>query len=200
MRYLLPLFAFTAFLGGTLPAPAGEFKSPKGFSLTYPDRWQVASAEQLKKTAEESKKLGRKTADYAARISAPRREDFTPFIGVTVNSGNLVPAEKDEKDFAAAFQRHFESGGRLPAMKTDHLTVGGQNAFTMALERTEPTSRKVIRQWIVMLPGKQQTYTITCTALKSQWSDVSKGFRETVLSFKIESGEENGKKGTAAPK
>ena len=184
MRYLLLSFVLPACLSALLPAQAAEFKSPKGFSLTCPDGWQIASEEQSKKMAEATKELPGKAPEYAARILGPQSGGFTPSIRVTVHPGNLVPKAKDEKGFAAAVQLRLEKGGKVLAMKTGHLTIGGETAFTMSVERAGPKSGKVIRHWIVMLPGTQRTYNITCTALKSQWNDVWKGFHETVLSFK----------------
>jgi hypothetical protein len=188
MRYLLPLLVLAAWLGGLLPAQAEEFKSPKGFSLTVPEGWQAASAEQLKKIAEGTKKATGIAPDYAAMIIGPRSDDFSANINVIVIPAKIVLDEKSEKEVATAMQRQFANGGKGPEVKPGHITIDGKKAFTMALERTEPTSGKVIRQWIVMLPGKQQAYTINCTALKSQWNDVWEGIHDLVLSFKADLG------------
>ena len=168
-----------------LPAQAKVFKSPKGFSLTCPDGWRVASEEQMKQFAETLKKAGRPDAT-AAMIIGPVSNGFAAKLIVTVHPGKLVLDAKSEEAIVGVMQRGWGDAGKPPAIKTGHISIGGERAFTMEGERTEPTSGNVARQWMAMLPGKRQWYSITCTALASQWDDVWKGFREIVLSFKAD--------------
>jgi hypothetical protein len=168
-----------------LPAQAEVFKSPKGFSLTCPDGWRVASEEQMKQFAETLKKAGRPDAT-AAMIIGPVSNGFAAKLIVTVHPGKLVLDAKSEEAIVGVMQRGWGDAGKPPAIKTGHISIGGERAFTMEGERTEPTSGNVARQWMAMLPGKRQWYSITCTALALQWDDVWKGFREIVLSFKAD--------------
>ena len=181
-----------------LPVQAEEFKSPKGFSLTCPDGWDVAPEEQLKKIAEETKKVIGTAPDFAVMIFGPRSDNFSATINVIVASGNVSLNTKNEKDIATAMQAQFGNGGKELPIKTGHITIDGKKAFTMAFERTEPTSGKTIRQWSVMLPGRKQMYTFTCTASKSQWGDVWEGFHDIVLSAKIDLGDQEAKTDAAA--
>jgi hypothetical protein len=201
MRYLLPLFVLATSLGVVFPSQAEEFKSPKGFSFTYPDGWQVASKEQLGKIAEEAKKKGAGMAPgYAVMLFGPRSDDFSPNMNVIVVPEKIVLNAKNEKDLVTVVQTQFASAGKTPAVKPGHITIGGTKAYTMAYEITDPASGKVIRTWMVMLPGEKRTYTITCAALKSQWDDVWKGFHDTVLGFQADVESESTESSTPATK
>ena len=135
MRCLLPLLLLPAWLGVNLPVQAEEFKSPKGFSLTCPDGWDVAPEEQLKKIAEETKKVIGTAPDFAVMIFGPRSDNFSATINVIVASGNVSLNTKNEKDIATAMQAQFGNGGKELPIKTGHITIDGKKAFGMALQK-----------------------------------------------------------------
>jgi hypothetical protein len=199
MRYLLPLLLLPAWLGVMLPVQAEEFKSPKGFSLTCPDGWQVASAEKIKQMREAMKRMGKPDPDFAAIITGPKSDDFTPQVNVIVIPEELVLDAKGEKDYVAGVKNGLGPAGKSLAVKTGHITIGGKKALTTAFELSQPASGKAIRSWIVTLPGKQQVYTISCMASKAQWDDVWEGFHKIATSIKIDRDDHVAKKRPTVP-
>ena len=79
-------------------ARGGEFVSPRGYSLNYPDGWQVASAQQRQAATSVAKEHvhddGKKSVSAAAQsmdcmIHKPSPGGFAPNINVVVVAGHM---------------------------------------------------------------------------------------------------------------
>jgi hypothetical protein len=187
MRCQVELSLLFTCLAAVSSVTAGDLTSPKGFSLSFPDAWQAATKEQLDKVGELTKKSAGNVPTPVALITAPPSDGFAPNINVIVTPGPIVLNEKSEDEIAKGIAAQFTAiGVKPPEMKTGHITVDGKSTLTIAYERTEPASGKQLRQWTIFIPGKKQLYVVTCTSLKTQWSNVFPSLDETVKSMKVD--------------
>jgi len=188
MRYRL-LFVPMLAIVCTLPsARAGEFVSPEGFTLTYPDDWKVASKEQFDKVSEMIKKIGR-GADLGlvATILGPTSDGFAPNINVVLSKERLVLTaageEKMRQEIKAGFGNVGLGSGEI---KTKHFQLDGHEALSLAYERDDPGTKKTFRTWTVNFPVKKGFCILTCVSLKSQWSEAGPIFKSIINNLKLD--------------
>jgi len=189
MRHYILLSLSLAWLGAMVQvqARAGEFTSPKGFSLNCPEKWRPATKEELDMIAEMTKKTAANAPVPAAMIFGPVSEAFAPNVTIIVVPATTPLNDESEADIIKGFNDSFTAAGQTPpAVKKARITIDGKPALALAHESTQQGSRKQVRYWKIFLPGKKQTYVITCLSLKSQWAEAWPGFKETVKSMKID--------------
>jgi hypothetical protein len=187
MRHAMMFLSLVSLIAGVqFQGRASEIASPKGFSISVPDNWKEASKERLATAAAAGKKAGGKT-EIAALIMGPEKDGFSPNIDIHVIPGALVLNETTEGEIVKALTDKFAAMGAKPLdVKSGHIKVGDISALTVAVERNGvQVQGKLLRQWLVYVPGKKQAYMITCTAVKSQWADSWPIFSESIKGMKI---------------
>ena len=187
MRYrmcFLPLFAVACWLAS---ARAGDFVSPEGFTLAYPEKWTIASKEQFDKVVELTKKSTGSDQGMVAVIYGPQSENFTPNITVIIPQVRYILNPADENQMVKEIKTALTApGGAAPVIKTVQFRIDGHTAFSLAFEQDNPAIKAILRTWMVILPGKKGATILRCTALKSQWGEAGPAFKSAIKGIKFD--------------
>ncbi len=187
MRYrmfFVPVFVVVCSLSF---ARAGEFVSPQGFTLTYPENWKIASKEQLVKIAETTKKITGADPGFILFLFGPPSEDFAPNVNVIPSTDHFALDSATENKILKGFKDRFAAlGSPATEIKTAHIRVDGQLALSLAYQQKDPAAKKQLRTWTIIFPTKNGSCIMTCGALKSQWAEAGPVFKSIINSLKIE--------------
>jgi len=194
MRGLLSMAVLLACATPAVRAPGAEHKNPKGFSLTYPDGWLVATEEEQAaiRRAAEGTLPNLAPVDFskvAAFIFDPEPDEFAPYINVVVTPGGGRVTEKLEQEYRRALSANFGRLGLQPAgITTKRVEVGGRAALQAAYTLRFPGHPEPVRQKQVIVPTGNKTYTLTCCAPASSFAKYKPVFDRSILSFQVEGG------------
>jgi hypothetical protein len=168
-------------------ARAAEYESPEGFKLTLPEKWRIASKEELDKAVELTKKAAGKDPGIVAYFFGPPSENFAPNINVIILNVPFVLNDSFEKGMIDGMKGAFTAqGATAPEFKTSHFQVDGHKLFSVAFEKDDPTSQKPMRIWTVAFATKNGGCVMTCGALKSQWADAGPAIKSIINSLKFD--------------
>ena len=187
MRYRMLFMPVLAVVCSLSSARADEFASPEGFTITVPDGWKTASQEQLDKAAEAAKKAAGSAQAIRCGHPRPAQRGVAPNLNVIalktaipLNPATEKQMVKESKDKLATM------GITVAEIKSAEFHVDGHKALSMAYERDDPATKKTLRQWTVIFPGKNGACIMTCTALKSQWAEAGQAFKSIINSLKFD--------------
>lgn len=175
-------------------ARAGEFKSLRGFSLTYPDGWAAISSEQRDAITQELKpwldKLGKVDLTRMAAVFVnPKDDGFLENINVVVAPGAPGVDAAGQQEYRELLANQLsELGVETRNLEVDQATFGGKPALTARLNLVIPGEAEPVREWQVAIPGRGQTYIVTCSARASEFSQYEPLFQKTIDSLKIDAG------------
>jgi hypothetical protein len=194
MKTLFRFGLLLACVVGCASAPAGELKSLRGFSLTYPDGWLAASSDQRDALTKELKpwldKVGKlDLSRLAAVIVHPQDDGFVESVNVIVAPGApKADAEGQQKYREGLVSQFSQVGLAVQNVEVEQATIGGTPALAAHWNVTVPGEKEPVRQWQVVIPGRSQTYIATCSARASEFSQYEPAFRQTIESLKIDAG------------
>ncbi len=186
MRYRICFVLVLAVACPVSSARAGEFVSPEGFTLTFPDDWKLAAPAETGKLVEAVKKKSRADPGIVAYIHGTPSEDVTPNINVIVRKGPIVVSPDFEKAMVRGLKQGIPKGSPVSQFKTSHFLVRGRTLFSVAYETDDPRQKKPLRVWVVMFPTSGGLCVMTCTALKSQWKEAGAVFKSSINSLRFE--------------
>jgi hypothetical protein len=189
MRRLGACFLLLAVFLVAAQARAKDFTSPKNFKLTYPDDWTLAVPEQLAKTdAGATKASAAAAGGVAAKITGPRGRKLTPNLMITIMPAPFpVMDDKNANELVKATENGLARlGFKMRAVKTARMTIDRNEALSVALEGSAPKLDEPVRQWVVYVSGRTQTYLVACTALKSQWAKTVPSFDAIIKSLRVD--------------
>jgi len=181
----VPGFAVVCLLSS---AGAGEYASPEGFKLTYPESWKSASKEQLDKVAEATQKMTKaEPPNILTFVYGPPSEGFAPNINVVLPKSRMILNSATEEQMIKEIKDGFAARGTTPPeIKTSHIHVDGHTAFSAAYEQNDAAGKKTLRTWTVVIPAKNGSCVMTCSALKSQWAEAGPVFKSVINSLKFD--------------
>jgi hypothetical protein len=187
MRYPVLLAPLIALLFSLPLARAGEFDSPEGFKLTYPDDWKEATKEQLATIAEKTKKITGADPGITGFISGPASDQFAPNINMILLKARLPLNPASESGVVDGIKKGFTAlGGTAPEIKSTHMVVDDHKLFSVAYEKDDLANKRSTRIWTIIVPTKNGTCVMTCTALKSQWAEAGPAFKAAIKSLKFD--------------
>lgn len=179
MQHLVSILIGLACLGSAAHVQGAEFKSPRGFTLKYPDDWRLIPPERLERKDE----YGRFLAAAMVKTGAAK---FPPRVVVTVIPVALDLA-KDIRLVVTDIMASFTKGEQeVTKVSSGVRMIGDHRAFSVAIKVTKPEIGESIRVWSVSIPGKSSTYTVGCLAGESQWEENYSVFKEVVNSIVID--------------
>ena len=187
MRSLIAVVLCLAWLGVVAETPAGEFKSPKGYKLTYPDGWTALSPAQMAELLKKAGKEPPKNDITDVYLRGTHQEKYVENINVIVAPQVFKFNEAAEQDMVSALRTNMTPpGGKAPEIKRFHVRINGRPSLSLATEFTPQGMNEPIWWWRVMIPGGKQTCLVTCTALKSQWDDVVPNITKVINSIHVD--------------
>ena len=168
-----------------------EFKSSQGFSIRYPEGWFIATKEtqdQMKSELKEALgKIG--NVDWnrmAVVIVGPLDDDKIESVNVVVAPMRLDLDTLDPDRFAKTCARTL---GRLLGLTPTNVSgsvaeYGGNSGVSVHLDVRTPT--EVVHQWTVFVPGRTQTYIVTCTCGETERKKYEPIFRAMLDSLRVD--------------
>jgi hypothetical protein len=175
-------------------AQTAKFTSLRGFSLNYPDGWVIATKEEQRQLAAQFQsvfeKLGAVDLDrMAVVVFNPQDDEFIESINVVVSPGRMPLDQNTEIELAHHLVTQFTEMGLAPSLLgTERITFGNHEAFSIRWELADPGGHGRLRQWQVAIPGRNQTYIVTCSAAASEYDRFAPLFSQTINSMEIEAG------------
>lgn len=203
MKALLILTALTvlpqgfAFAQGdkataSKPVP-GVFTSSRGFSISYPKGWAVASKEQSAEVAKEMKpfleKMGRNVDldRIAAMIFDTNSKQFVTSLNVVVSPGVIPINDESREKIEAIAQQTGQAFGSAPTeLKTAIEPFAGRQAITSRYNIK--ISGVNVSQMQVAIPGRNQSYIVTCSCAKADAERYQPVFKAMLESMKVDQG------------
>jgi hypothetical protein len=186
MRSLIAVVLALVWLGLVAETSALEpkqFKSPKGYKLTYPDDWTVASPDQLTKMFKQGGKGN--VPDLA--ILGTHREKYLEYVTMIIIPQAIRLDEVSQQQLVFTIQGSMTpAGGKPPEIKRSRIRIDGLPALSLACEFTPAGAPEPLRWWKAIVPGEKQTYVVTCTALKSQWDEIVPNFTKIINSLRVD--------------
>lgn len=172
-------------------ASGGEFTSALGFSIQYPDGWTPMSKEQSdearKAIAPVVAKLGVNLDQVTVMIVKPGDGPFAPNLNVVVTNGVIALREADKARMRENINKIAAAlSGRASDVSVDIEQVNGAGALVGRYVITGPNGS--MRQTQTMVPGKDKTYIVTCSALAADWEDQEAAFKGMIDSLKVARG------------
>jgi hypothetical protein len=174
----------------TTPAMATEpvFTSPRGFSITPPDGWSVASKETISQMGsvvrQQFSKLGDINFDRVAVVLfSPADTSVSENINVVVSPGRMPIEDSDaEQKMTDALRGAYgKMGVTITRVSVTRKTFGSHPALVADVDWN--TAGVQIRQWQVALPAAGQTLIVTCTAAPSSFDSVTPTFSKVIESM-----------------
>jgi hypothetical protein len=186
-RFAALLLTLACFLG-TIRAWAGEWTSPKGFKVTFPDGWKALADDQLKAVLAAQKPPANGAAPPPAPeiiLAGPVQGNFTAQMNVMIIPQAITFNAMIEGQIVSRAKADlFMANVKVGEIKTGHLQVDNRNCFSVAYEQEAPD--EPIRCWQVFVPGEKQTYSVRCTAKKSQWETVFPEFKKIIGEMRVD--------------
>lgn len=188
-----PFFALAmGFLVLASPAFAANFTGERGFSLTYPDSWMIATKQVQDEISASVKAILEKigNTDFA-KISVlvfnPVDDDFIENVNLVITPGR-IPLDDRGLDVAleALAAAWAAQGTSLRNVARGVDTFGNNEA--LSIEYDVELYGQSMHQWIVAIPGKDRTYIITSSALSSEFDEYAETFRNIVYSVELDTG------------
>ena len=167
-----------------------EFKSAQGFSIRYPEGWFIASKEtQDQMTSELKEALGKiGNVDWnrmAVVIVGPLDDDKIESVNVVVAPMRLDLDTLDPDRFARNLAR---MAGRLGLTSRNVsgsvAEYGGNSGASVHWDVRTPT--EVVHQWQFYVPGRSQTYIVTCGCGETERKKYEPIFRAMLDSLRVD--------------
>lgn len=185
-----------SFLAAVLASPsaATHFSSPLGFSFDHPEGWVVATKETRQAIVEKSRsafeKLGNVDfGNMAALLFDPCDDEFIENVNVVISPGRLPVNEESCRKLTQAISEQLRgSGVSVADQQMEIVTFGKRKAISNRWTMTGLAPGVVVRQWQVMMPGRNQTYTVTASASVASFPRYEARFRSVFDSFRPDGG------------
>lgn len=183
---------------GSIPSAAGTattFKSPKGFSITVPSGWMVASKDQseaLRKAAQPFlSKLGGANLDHMALLAFDTNSrSFLTNINVVLSRGRLEPTEENKGQLRSIVDKTGQAVGK-PASDVSINIEPFAGRQALVSRYTLELNGLRVHQMQIALAGTNQTYIITCSISPDEAAHYEPIFKSIIGTIQIDQGFEN---------
>jgi hypothetical protein len=173
-------------------ASAGEYASPRGFSLQCPDGWIVASNDVADANRREL------AADFpfldsvdpnrtAAFLFNPANAGYAQRIGIDIVAGTVRASSENAKAALRQCQQAIDRlGGAESNASAELRQVADRATIWIRHDVRYPGQEEWLRQWQVLVPGKSRTLVVTCTALAADFGAAGPAFTGVLNSLRVE--------------
>ncbi len=165
---------------------SADYHSPRGFRLSYPDGWQIA-------TQEDQRAVGEAAARFLQNIDLRRMDvviynpNSYPLQNVNVVvPPDLMPSGKDGvSEVESALRNQLSSAGvAVESVESRLAHLGSNDAIVSSWTASMGSDRVWQQQFIIS--GKVRSYIITCSVGAGSSADAAPVFASIVSSFQIE--------------
>lgn len=171
---------------------AAKFSSQRGFSCEYPDGWTILSASQCRETVEalrphveDMDKLDENSIAMAVANTQP--DEFQENITVAVFPGSLpISDERGRQYFNVLERQSLSMGLEVRNLQVEQNEFAGRRVLSATCDVTVPGESEPVRQWQVLMPGRRQTYIVTCAARACDFESFRPAFAKTIESMQID--------------
>jgi hypothetical protein len=162
---------------------ADDYKSPDGYTITYPEGWKLAKREELDQFNKATARLNGPAMSMLVR--GELRDKFADNINLIIIPvpQPLTLGGNEERDFVAHVRQTLP---RATNFSTKHIEINGATALSMAYDNEQPGVSGTMRVWQLYFPGKTKLYVFNCTTLKPRWKEVWPLFKAAMHSVKID--------------
>lgn len=180
-------FALLVALAGAAAAQAGDYSDPSGYSLRYPDGWQLINKQNLgnldatvpQETRDWVAKNGASFNSVALIILRSGRADFSENVNLVVTDGEIPLTDGSVREVS----RRLKEALKVTDLNARVGTAGTRAAIIADYSVALPGMAIPLRQRQVSIPGGGKTYLFTCTALPDTFDANSAAFDAITGSF-----------------
>jgi hypothetical protein len=185
-----------------MPAPAAPgaagmtvFTSPKGFSISYPAGWSVASKDQTNGVANQARgyldKLGpsgQVDLDHlAVMIYRQDGGNFAANLNINVTPGVLTANEKNKGEMSAMLTDMWHSVGVTPTnVRLGIESFAGKQCLVARYDAA--MFGQQVSQMMVVVPGGHQSYITTCSSAPGDMAKNEPIFKSMIDSMTFDEG------------
>lgn len=164
-----------------------SFKSPRGFSISYPFGWMVASRDQEEAAKQKVQpylaKMGNIDLNqYAVMVFNPNHADFSDNVNVIVSQGALAINEQNEQQFSAMLSQLGRQLGSTPTnIRVTTEQFAGIQAFVGRYDIFIMGDQLTLMQ--VAIPDGSQSLMVTCTCPTNRAAQDAPTFNDMIRSI-----------------
>lgn len=173
----------------TKAGATNTFVSPRGFSISYPSHWVVASKDQSEQLSAKAKplldRLGVKDlSKLAILILSSDGKAAVANVNMTIVE-SAIPVSEENKPNMRGVISQIEKATGIP-LKDVRITIEKFAGRPTFVARYNLTMNNVpMSQMQIYIPNKDKTYITTSTAAQTEMSRFEPTFREIVNSIKF---------------
>lgn len=185
----LPTWADQDFQTPVMGKPTQNeiFTSKKGYSIAVPTNWQVADASMnelaREMVAEKFPKLA--SLDFNqidAFIFDPKQDDFAESINIVITPQSVPVSKSQIQSISTYLQDQFETSGlSISNLQGSITSCANRNSYVF--DYYMKTDHQMLWQMQYMVPGKNVTYIITCTAKAESLDQYIPSFTTAMQTF-----------------
>ncbi|MCU0917830.1 MAG: hypothetical protein MUC88_25195 [Planctomycetes bacterium] len=175
-------------------SPRHHFSSPQGFSFDYPAGWIVATEETRAAVMEEARPILEKLGNVdfrtvAAMVFDPCDDGFIENVNVIITPGRLPINEESRRKLSQVTAQQLRNSGIGAAdERTEIVTFDERRAISTHRTVTGLVPGVTVRQWQIVLPGRNRTYTVTASATEATFPRYETHFRTILAGFRPDGG------------
>ena len=184
-------FAQSAVSTATNP-PSRLFASKQGFSFSYPPSWMVASKDQAGAVEQQTRayldKIGQVAFErFAVIVFDPNSGPFTANLNVVVTPGSMEAGEQHVEDMRSIVRSVGKAFGSEPTdVRISVESFAGRQ--TMVARYNVNMVGNQVSQMQVIIPGRNQTYEVTCSCAQANSAYYEPIFQAMVNSMTVDEG------------
>lgn len=185
--------AVAAVVCGLAVGAAGkQFTSPKGFSFSYPDDWQVLTKEEQARstgeTASAPDPLGKVDLTQIEVVVYQPQERFSSNATVAVLPGRARLGEKGQQEAVAQIRKQYTDRGlRVASIRPTQAKVGDVDALSLAVLLALDDGG-MTQQRVMIVPSRGHTILLCCSCSVDDAARTQPAFDQIVGSLKVEGG------------
>ncbi len=166
-----------------------EYRSSKGYRLTYPDTWKILTKEQQQTVQDRASQM-LKNIDLSSVDVMVYHPNTAPLqnINVVVTMGGMVANETSVQEVQSNLGNRLSASGITVENLESHLTrVGKYDAVFASWVAGGPVfgGQKMSQQQYYISDGSH-TYIVTCTAGEGSAAEVKPTFDSILNSFQMD--------------
>jgi len=168
------------------------FTSSKGFSLHYPSGWMVASKDQSQQAMQIVQpyldKLGQVDMDHlAVMVFDPNSGDVMANLNVVVSPDTLDITDEHKDDLHSLVLKEGQVFGAEPSNIRISIESFADKK-TMVARYDIVMNGNQLSQMLVIVPGRNQSYLVTCTSAQSDAIRYEPTFKAMIDSMTVDQG------------
>jgi hypothetical protein len=182
------IFCLLALFAARFPPAVGsEYVAPQGFSFHYPDGWKVVTQDDKKMIHKKAHDLGIPDRSFRhsliIMVQNPAGDQFCENINFVISPGGGQIEDINPENIEGMKKEIEAIGIKVGKFQYEKIKIGELHALSIHQDLKIPGFPHPVRQWQVIMLSSTDTYTISCTALASEFKKYEPLFMQTIRSF-----------------